>query len=110
MGVRRCPSIGQGAWSGPAVFHTPTLIVLFYTHKHNASFRLPTPKPVMRLQTQESITISDHEQSRLAVFSGNRFMISGHSCPKQLLAAALLDRGRSPAAWLWRPETLPQGP
>src|ERR1019366_10208968 len=58
MGVRRCPSIGQGAWSGPAVFHTPTLIVLFYTHKHNASFRLPTPKPVMRLQTQESITIS----------------------------------------------------
>src|ERR1019366_9518264 len=33
-----------------------------------------------------------------------------HSCPKQLLAAALLDRGRSPAAWLWRPETLPQGP
>src|ERR1017187_6690279 len=41
---------------------------------------------------------------------GQKCFIFNHSCPKQLLAAALLDRGRSPAAWLWRPETLPQGP
>src|ERR1035437_10043300 len=40
MSVRRCPSIGQGARSGPAVFHTPTLIVLFYTHKHNGLFQI----------------------------------------------------------------------
>ena len=46
-----------------------------------------------------------------SLFSGYDEVAPGnHSCPKQLLAAALLDRGRSPAAWLWRPETLPQGP
>src|ERR1019366_3037960 len=34
---------------------------------------------------------------------GKTGLYTDHSCPKQLLAAALLDRGRSPAAWLWRP-------
>ena len=32
--------------------------------------------------------------------------ILGHSCPKQLFAAAILDRGSSPVACRWRPETL----
>src|ERR1019366_8172318 len=76
MSVRRCPSIGQGAWSGPAVFHTPTLIVLFYTHEHNANFRISYAETSKWCQSQESITITDHGQLRSVVFFCNGFMIS----------------------------------
>src|ERR1039458_7758203 len=84
MSVRRCPSIGQGAWSGPPVFHTPALIVLFYTHKHNANFRFIYAETSKWCQSQESITISDHGQLRSVVFSCNGVMISevnGKSAP-----------------------------
>src|ERR1017187_2442363 len=76
MSVRRCPSIGQGAWSGPSVFHSPTLIVLFYTHEHNANFRISYAETSKWCQSQESITITDHGQLRSVVFFCNGFMIS----------------------------------